>query len=312
MTIGVCYGVVANNLPPANDVVQLYKSKGLTGMRIYFADAKALSALRGSGIGLILDVGGTDVLASLAANASNAANWVRDNVRPYYPAVNIKYIAAGNEVLGGDTQNIVPAMRNLNDDLAAEGLGGAGAGIKVATAVRLDVFANSFPPSAGVFAQSYMTDVARLLASTGAPLLANVYPYFAYKDNPRDIQLNYATFRPGTTVRDQNNGLTYTCLFDAMVDAVVAALERAGAPGVRVVVSESGWPSGGGTAATPANARIYNQSLLNHVGRGTPRHPGAIETYVFSMFNENQKDSGVEQNWGLFYPNMQHVYPISF
>uniref|UniRef100_A0A0A9FNM1 Glucan endo-1,3-beta-D-glucosidase n=1 Tax=Arundo donax TaxID=35708 RepID=A0A0A9FNM1_ARUDO len=85
-----------------------------------------------------------------------------------------------------------------------------------------------------------------------------------------------------------------------------------GGSGVPLVVSETGWPSGGGMEASPANARIYNQNLINHVKGGTPRHPGTIETFLFSMFNENQKESGVEQNWGLFYPNMQHVYPISF
>ena len=52
-----------------------------------------------------------------------------------------------------------------------------------------------------------MVPVARFLADTGAPLLANVYPYFAYRDNPRDISLGYATFRPGTTtVRDSGSG----------------------------------------------------------------------------------------------------------
>ncbi|KAF7040095.1 hypothetical protein CFC21_050019 [Triticum aestivum] len=232
-SIGVCYGVIGNNLPSRSDVVQLYRSKGINGMRIYFADGQALSALRNSGIGLILDIG-NDQLSNFAASTSNAASWVQNNVRPYYPAVNIKYIAAGNEVQGGATQSIVPAMRNLNAALSAAGLGA----IKVSTSIRFDAVANSFPPSAGVFAQSYMTDVARLLASTGAPLLANVYPYFAYRDNPRDISLNYATFQPGTSVRDQNNGLTYTSLFDAMVDAVYAALEKAGTPGVKVVISD--------------------------------------------------------------------------
>jgi hypothetical protein len=42
------------------------------------------------------------------------------------------------------------------------------------------------------------------------------------------------------------------------------------------------------------------------------RRPGTIETYLFSMFNENLKESGVEQNWSFCYPNMEHVYPISF
>jgi hypothetical protein len=307
MVAGVCYGVVANNLPSRSDVVQLYRSKGITGMRIYFADAQALSALRNSGISLMMDVG-NDQLPNLAASTSNAAAWVKANVQAYQGLI-IKYIVAGNEVQGGDTQLIVPAMRNLNAALSAVGLGG----IKVSTAIRFDAVASSFPPSDGVFAQSYMTDVARYLASTGAPLLANVYPYFAYRDNPRDIQLNYATFQPGTTVRDDNNGLIYTCLFDAMVDAIYAALEKAGTPGLRVVVSESGWPSASGFAATADNARTYNQGLIDHVGGGTPKRPGTLETYIFAMFNENLKLGDlIEKHFGLFNPDKSPAYPIQF
>uniref|UniRef100_I1NV40 Uncharacterized protein n=2 Tax=Oryza glaberrima TaxID=4538 RepID=I1NV40_ORYGL len=306
-SIGVCYGVKGNNLPPRNEVVQLYKSKGINGMRIYYPDKEALNALRNSGIALILDVG--DQLSYLAASSSNAAAWVRDNVRPYYPAVNIKYIAVGNEVEGGATNSILPAIRNVNSALASSGLGA----IKASTAVKFDVISNSYPPSAGVFRDAYMKDIARYLASTGAPLLANVYPYFAYRGNPRDISLNYATFRPGTTVRDPNNGLTYTNLFDAMVDAVYAALEKAGAGNVKVVVSESGWPSAGGFGASVDNARAYNQGLIDHVGRGTPKRPGALEAYIFAMFNENQKNGDpTEKNFGLFYPNKSPVYPIRF
>lgn len=300
--------MLGNDLPSSSDVVQLYRSKGINGMRIYSPNKAALDALRGSGISLVLDVG-NDKVGELAASPSNAASWVQNNVRPYYPAVNIKYIAVGNEVQGGATQSILPAMRNLNGALAAAGFGS----IKVSTSVRFDVITNSYPPSNGVFAQSYMTDIARYLASIGAPLLANVYPYFAYRDNPRDIKLNYATFQPGTTVRDDGNGLTYTNLFDAMVDAIYAALEKAGAPNVRIVVSESGWPSAGGFAASVDNARTYNQGLIDHVRQGTPKRPGALEAYIFAMFNENQKTGDpTERNFGLFYPNKSPVYPIRF
>uniref|UniRef100_A0A804N7R3 Uncharacterized protein n=1 Tax=Zea mays TaxID=4577 RepID=A0A804N7R3_MAIZE len=245
-SIGVCYGTLGNNLPSSSDVVQLYRSKGIKGMRIYSPD---------------------------------------------------------------DTRSLLPAMRNLDAALARAGF----PGIKCSTSVRFDVVANSFPPSSGSFAQGYMADVARYLAGTGAPLLANVYPYFAYRDNPRDISLGYATFQPGTTVRDNGNGLNYNNLFDAMVDAVVAALEKAGAPNVRVVVSESGWPSAGGFGASVDNARKYNQGLIDHVGRGTPKRTGPLETFVFAMFNENQKGGDpTEKNFGLFYGNKQPVYPIRF
>ncbi|KAL6853452.1 hypothetical protein ACP4OV_019481 [Aristida adscensionis] len=308
-SIGVCYGTLGNNLPSSSDVVQLYRSKGINGMRLYSPDKRALDALRGSGIALILDVGGADAVRSLAASAGNAASWVRDNVSPYYPAVSIKYIAVGNELQGGDAQSILPAMRNLAGALAAAGLAGA---VKVSTAVRFDVVANSYPPSRGAFAPAYMTDVARFLAGAGAPLLANVYPYFAYRDN-RGIKLGYATFRPGEAVRDDGSGLTYTSLFDAMVDAVHAALEKAGAAGVRVVVSESGWPAAGGYGATAENARAYNQGLIDHVGGGTPRRPGALETFVFAMFNENQKTGDeIERHFGLFNPDKSPAYAIRF
>ncbi|CAO1947213.1 unnamed protein product [Urochloa humidicola] len=300
--------MVGDNLPAPSEVVQLYKSKGIKNMRIYAPDNSVMEALRSSGIGLILGVVNQDI-AGLAASAPAAASWVQANVKPYYPAVNIKYIAVGNEVDGGATQGILPAMRNLQAALAGAGLGNS---IKVSTCVRLDVVTNTFPPSSGVFAQGYMVDVARFLASTGAPLLANIYPYFAYRGNPRDISIGYAMFQPGTTVKDNGNGLTYTNLFDAMVDAVVAALEKAGAANVRVVVSETGWPSAGGTAASMDSARAYNQGVIDHVGKGTPKRPGALETYVFAMFNENKKPGEVtEQNFGLFYPNKSPVYPIT-
>jgi hypothetical protein len=97
-------------------------------------------------------------------------------------------------------------------------------------------------------------------------------------------------------------------LFDAMVDSVYAALEKVGAPDVSVVVSESGWPE-----ASTENARNYNQGLIDHVGQGTPKRPGPLETYVFAMFNENQKPGEpMERNLGLFYPNKSPVYPITF
>ncbi|CAM0885257.1 unnamed protein product [Alopecurus aequalis] len=305
--VGVCYGIIGSNLPSPQQVVQLYRSYNILSMRVYSAEPPALNALRGTGIGLVLGTTNNDV-AFLAVSVSNAVSWVQTNVRPYYPDVQIKYIAVGNELTGSDAQGIVAAMRNLNDAIVAAGFGA----IKVSTVVTMDVLANSFPPSAGVFGKSYMTDVAQHLASTGAPLLVNVYPYIAYRGNPGDINLGYALFQPGApSVTD--SGLVYTNLFDAMVDAIYAALEKAGAPGVRIVVSESGWPSAGGVAATMENARAYNQGLINHVVHGTPKKPGPIEAYLFAMFNENQKGGDeTERNYGLFYPNEAPVYPINF
>ncbi|PAN26587.1 hypothetical protein PAHAL_5G023800 [Panicum hallii] len=304
-SIGVCYGVNGGSLPSAADVVQLYQSNGINLMRIYFPDANALQALSGTGIGLIMDVP-NEKLGSLASDPSAAAAWVRDNVQAF-PGVSFRYIAVGNEVAGGDTASILPAMRNIDGALADAGLGA----VKVSTAVQSGV-TQGFPPSEGSFSQGHMGPIAQYLQSTGAPLLANVYPYFSYIGNKGQIDISYALFTsPGTVVQDGSNA--YQNLFDALVDTFYSALENAGAGNVGIVVSESGWPSAGGDAATTDNAQTYNQNLINHVGQGTPKRPGAIETYIFAMFNEDQKPGAeTERHFGLFNPDKSPAYPIRF
>lgn len=309
-SIGVCYGMNGDDLPSASDVVQLYKDNGIDSMRIYSPDTDVLQALSGSGIAVTVGVPNADV-GGLASRPSAAAAWVQSYVLAF-PAVQFRYIAVGNEVVAGG-RVLLPAMRNLDRALSAAGLADD---IKVSTAVAIDVLGSSFPPSAGTFAPSagYMAHVARYLQSTGAPLLANLYPYFVYTLGLGHLGMDFALFTaPGTVVQDGEYG--YQNLFDATVDALYAAVGRlgvAGGDGVRVVVSETGWPTAGGAAASLENARTYNQNLVRHVWKGTPRRPRRVEAYVFAMFNEDKKDAGVEQNWGLFYPNMERVYPITF
>ncbi|KAK3138934.1 hypothetical protein QOZ80_5AG0375390 [Eleusine coracana subsp. coracana] len=306
-SIGVSYGMSGDNLPPPSTVIDMYKSNGIADMRLYAPDQAALQAVGGTGIGVVIGAP-NDVLSNLAASPAAAASWVRNNILAY-PTVSFKCVCVGNEVDGSATQNLVPAMENVRAALIAAGLDN----IRVTTSVSQAILGGYKPPSEAEFtsdAQAFMGPVLKFLARTGAPLMASVYPYFTYATNPSAMDLSYALFTaPDTVLQDGTYG--YQNLFDATVDSFYEAMGKHGGSGVPLVVAESGWPSGGGVAASPENAAIYNQNLINHVGSGTPRHPGAIETYLFSMFNENLKESGVEQNWGLFYPNMKRVYPIS-
>ncbi|KAI3972900.1 hypothetical protein MKX01_019558 [Papaver californicum] len=299
--IGVCYGTVADNLPSPQEVISLYKRNGIQMVRLFEPTPQILEALRGTGILVSVGTRNED-LAALSSSQDAANSWVATNIVPYRNDVSFGWVTAGNEVIPGPLSQFVPgAMTNLYNALLNIGLDQ----VKVTTVVPGSVLATSYPPSAGVFSPQVigvMTQVSRFLRLHGAPLMINVYPYFSYASNPVDISLEYALFTSTTPVVDGT--LKYYNLFDAMLDSFNAALQKIG-------MSD---PSAGNEPyASINNAKAYNTNLFNHVLKGgTPRRPDHnYDTFLFSMFNEDLKQpAGVEQNFGLYYPNMNPVYPL--
>ncbi|PPD89076.1 hypothetical protein GOBAR_DD13999 [Gossypium barbadense] len=275
--VGVCYGMMGNNLPPAAEVIDIYKSKGIQ------------QTLR---------------------SRQNCPT----SPRRRYSTVNFRYVPIGNEVKPQDpfARFLFPAMQNVHKAIVKAGLGNQ---IKVSTATFFGAMEVSYPPSQGKLRGDYqqlLGPVITFLRNNGAPLLVNVYPYFSHMENPRDV--DYALFTaPSVVVTD--GPYLYQNLFDAMLDAFYAALERAGGGSLDIVVSESGWPSAGGTDTSVNNAKTYKTNLVRHVNqrKGTPRKPRkAIEVYLFAMFDEKNKEPAYEKHWGLFFPSKQEKYPISF
>ncbi|KAK8609197.1 hypothetical protein V6N13_025503 [Hibiscus sabdariffa] len=312
--VGVCYGMVAQNLPPKAEVIALYRQKNIQLMRLYAPDGEALQALGGTNIKLLLDVPNVD-LEYVAASKANADQWVQDNVKRY-STVSFRYIAVGNEVKPSDSfaRFLFPAVQNIRNAIVGHGLGDR---IKVSTATFFAALQVSFPPSDGRFHPDYqqlLGPVIGFLRDNQAPLLVNTYTYFSHIDNPGDVPLDYALFTAPTVVMT-DGPLQYQNLFDAMLDAFYSALEKAGGGALDIIVSETGWPSEGGQATSVENARTYNTNLVRHLnqGQGTPKKPGkSIEAYLFAMFDENQKEPGYEKHWGQFFPNKQEKYSISF
>ena len=169
----------------------------------------------------------------------------------------------------------------------------------------------------------FLDPIVRFLVDTDAPLFANIYPFFAYLYNKAQIPYNYAFLEEGGGTNTPDG--FYDNLYYALLDVVNAALEKSTArvfPDAAGKVppvakgSETGAASDGSGDATASieNARRYNNNLVRVVKSGTPRRPGRpIETYIFAMFDENQKPgSAMEQHFGLFYANGQPKYPMNF
>ncbi|XP_010474384.1 PREDICTED: putative glucan endo-1,3-beta-glucosidase GVI [Camelina sativa] len=310
---GVCYGRNGNNLPTPSDTVALYKTNNIDAIRMYEPFADMLEALRGSGLSVMFGPRNEEI-QSLAQNPAAATNFVSTWITPYINDVSIKWITIGNEVFPGDIAPFVPAaIRNVNAALTSSGI----TGISVTTVLAMTALANTYPPSAATFLPDLteiMTEISSILSQTNSPLMANVYPYFAYASDTNDISLDYASFKSQTPIVIDGD-LQYSNMFAAMVDGFNAALEKINAGNVVVMVAETGWPTEGNEPHTSVdNAKAYNTGIMTCGGSArmrTPRRPYTpVDVFLFAMFRENQKDGPVEQSFGIFSPDMTPVYDI--
>ncbi|KAL8160015.1 hypothetical protein V2J09_001552 [Rumex salicifolius] len=292
-TVGINYGRIADNLPSPNDVVKLIQSYGLTRAKIYDADPTVLSAFSNSGISLVISLP-NNLLCSAASNQSFTDTWIQSTLLPFHPATNVTAIAVGNEVFSGDPSSTAFLFR-----------------------VALSCLGTLFPPSVGKFKDELVGHAVKplleFLRRKNSFLMVNVYPFFAYSANAGDISLDYALLRPGNSgVVDSGNGLHYSSLFDAQVDAVYSAMQALQYDDVAVVVTETGWPSAGDAVeagAGPTNAASYNGNLVRRVLTGTDRPNRVLDVYLFALFNEDRKPGPTsERNYGLFYPDETRVY----
>ena len=229
---------------------------------------------------------------------SNVDKWLNYSILPYYPATKVTYITVGaelTETASNVSASVVPAMQNVFTALRKAGLHRK---IKVSSTHSLGVLSRSFPPSAGAFNSShafFLKPMLEFLAENKSPFMVDIYPYYAYRDSANKVSLDYALFESTSEVIDPNTGLLYTNMFDAQIDALYFALMALNFRTIKIMVTETGWPSKGSAkemAATPDNAQTYNQNLIRHIidDTGTPAKPGEeLDVYIFSLFNENRK-----------------------
>ncbi|KAK9093437.1 hypothetical protein Syun_028348 [Stephania yunnanensis] len=235
-SLGINYGQVGNNLPAPEKVIALLTSLKINRTRIYDTNPQVLTAFANSGIDLIVTV--ENEMLSTIIDPQQALNWVLTNIKPYFPSTRITGIAVGNEIFTTNDMNlianVVPAMVSIHGALVQLGLDSF---IKVSTANSLAVLENSYPPSAGSFKGEMvgiMSQFLQFLYSTKAPFWINAYPYFAYKDDPNKVSLNYVLFNPNPGMDDPFTKLHYDNMMYAQVDAVIFAMARMGFNGIEV------------------------------------------------------------------------------
>ncbi|RID63785.1 hypothetical protein BRARA_E02759 [Brassica rapa] len=299
--IGVNIGTDLTNMPSPSDIVSLLKSHQITHVRLYDANSHMLKALSNTTIQVTVGVTNQEIL-KIGRFPSSAASWVNKNVAAYVPSTNITAIAVGSEVLT-ESPHVAPilasALNNIHKALVATNLNFQ---VKVSTPMSMDVMPKPFPPSTSTFSPSWNTTVHQILQfldNTGSFFMLNAYPYYGYTTANGIFPLDYALFKQLSAVKqivDPNTLLHYDSMFDAMVDAAYYSMEALNFSKIPVVVTETGWPSSGGsdeTAATVGNAETFNSNLIKR------------------LYNEDKRSGPEsEKNWGMFYPNGTSVYPL--
>ncbi|XP_061962449.1 glucan endo-1,3-beta-glucosidase 7-like [Populus nigra] len=318
--IGINYGQVADNLPPAPSTAKLLQSTSIQKVRLYGPDPAIIKALANTGIGIVIGTANGDI-PGLASDPNFAKSWINTNVLPFYPASNIILITVGNEVMTSNDQNLVnkllPAMQNVQNALNDASLGGK---IKVSTVHSMGVLKQSEPPSSGSFDPSYGDQMKGLLefnSANGSPFAINPYPYYAYRSDTRPETLAFCLFQPNAGRMDGNTKIKYMNMFDAQVDAVYSALNSMGFKNVEIVVAETGWPfkeDDNDVGPSIENAKAYNGNLIAHLRSmvGTPLMPGkSVDTYLFALYDEDLKPGpGSERSFGLFKTDLTMVYDV--
>ncbi|KAI7742099.1 hypothetical protein M8C21_012355 [Ambrosia artemisiifolia] len=317
--VGINYGQIANNLPPPSHVTTMLKSLNISKVKLYDADPKVLGSFANSDVEFTIGLG-NEYLPRMQ-DPQEAQIWIQQKVQPYLSQTKITCITVGNEILGGQDsqlpQYLYPAMQTMYQALVNLGLHKQ---VYITTAHSLQILATSFPPSQGAFREDlvqYLQPILAFHAQTSSPFLINVYPYFAYKNDPNNVPLEYVLFEPNAGAIDPNTNLNYDNMLYAQIDAVYSAIRALNSGSIQVQISETGWPSKGDEdefGATVKNAGIYHKNLIQRMQKrqGTPANPSQpIDCYVFALFNENLKPGPTsERNYGLYYPDGTPVYNL--
>ncbi|KAL3721586.1 hypothetical protein ACJRO7_033998 [Eucalyptus globulus] len=320
--IGVNWGAMMSHPLSPSIVVGMLKDNHINKVKLFDADSWTVSALAGTNMEVIVGIP-NDQLKKLADSYDHAKDWVKENVTKhlYDGGVDIRYVAVGNEPFlksynGSNTKTTLPALENIQKALDAAGLGDK---IKATVPNNADVYeSHSNKPSDAVFRKDIrgiMIDMVKFLRDNKAPFMVNIYPFLSLYLNS-DFPFDFA-FCDGNAKSIHDKGTEYTNVFDANYDTLVWALKKAGAPDLKIIVGEVGWPTDGGKNADKKLAQRFYDGFMKKMAanKGTPLRPGHLDVYLFGLLDEDTKsiEPGMfERHWGIFRYDGQPKFPVDF
>ncbi|XP_038880685.1 probable glucan endo-1,3-beta-glucosidase BG5 [Benincasa hispida] len=310
--LGAYYRLAGNNLPPPWEVVQLCKKYNIRRVRLYEPNLTVLESFRGMGIDVSFGVP-NNLIENMATNHTAVEEWFINYVAPFIGDFTINYIVVGDKVIPGLDGRILQVMQSLQGLLNARNLGQ----VKLTTLVSITALSAQSPPSSGAFDPTIaanMRGILHFLWEQGSPLMVSLYPHktYFYSGN---MSLGYATFaEENFSIRDGD--LSYNNLFDEMMDAFYAAIDKEDVGDVAIAVGETGWPTCGHLNITTTSiAATYNRNFKNHItsGKGTPMKSNIyIQGFIKSIFNENEEPEGESKCYGMFHVDSTPIYSPVF
>ncbi|KAL0432046.1 UNVERIFIED_CONTAM: Glucan endo-1,3-beta-glucosidase 5 [Sesamum radiatum] len=161
-----------------------------------------------------------------------------------------------------------------------------------------------------------MVDFVSVLNASNAPFVMDIFPIHFAAEHKWDIEFCFLDNKSNFSIED--NGHVYTNVFEFVYDSFVTAITKAGAPYVRLIVGQIGWPTDGYPGANGANAERFFREFIPFVKstKGTPLRPGiSIDAYIHSLVDENRGRINVgafQRHWGVYLPNGQPKFKIDF
>ncbi|KAI3930735.1 hypothetical protein MKX01_037181 [Papaver californicum] len=320
LSLGVNWGGMSSHHMLPSTVVEMIKNNGIKKVKLFESDNWTVKAFAGSDIEVMVAIP-NDKLAHFG-KYDHAKEWVKQNISQHIMdgGVNIKYVAVGNEPFlsaynGSNLKTTFPALQNIQKALNEHGFGDK---IKASIPQNADVYESSNDtPSEGQFRsdiKDLMHQIVKFLHDNDAPFIVNIYPFLSLYQNP-NFPFELAFFDGGgKSINDK--GVQYTNVFEANYDTLVWALTKAGAPNLKIVVGEIGWPTDGNKFATVGLAKKFYNGLLKKMAsskKGTPLRPGHLDVYLFSLFDEDQKSIApgpFERHWGIFRYDGKPKFPM--